>query len=399
MKEKKQMSKLKEYKLSDLCELIGGGTPKTTNPEYWDGDIPWLSVTDFNTGMKYCYDSEKKITEKGLKESSTKILKKGQIIISARGTVGVISMLGKDMAFNQSNYGIEANKKVTTNDFLYYLLKDKISEFLSVSYGAVFDTITKETFNQINVLIPSLPEQTAIAEVLSSLDDKIDLLHQENKTLEQLADTLFRHLFVDKVNNNLVKTTLGNLFEIKIGRTPPRKEQHWFSTNSKDIKWISIKDLGNSGVYIDTVSEYLTKEAVEQFNIPIIPSNTVLLSFKLTVGRVAITTEDMISNEAIAHFILKSDTTLFPEFLYLFLKSFNYETLGSTSSIADAINTQMIKDIELQIPDEAKLTDFKNQCEPVFHKIKSNINQIKILSGLRNTLLPKIMDGEVRIKI
>ena len=83
----------------------------------------------------------------------------------------------------------------------------------------------------------------------------------------------------------------------------------------------------------------------------------------------------------------------------MFLKSFNYETLGSTSSIADAINTQMIKDIELQIPDEAKLTDFKNQCEPVFHKIKSNINQIKILSGLRNTLLPKIMDGEVRIKI
>jgi len=99
------MSKWKEYRISELCELIGGGTPKTTVPEYWGGDIPWLSVTDFNTGRKYCFDAEKKITERGLKESSTKILKKGQVIISARGTVGVIAMLGKDMAFNQSNYG------------------------------------------------------------------------------------------------------------------------------------------------------------------------------------------------------------------------------------------------------------------------------------------------------
>ena len=186
------MSEWKEYRISDLCVLIGGGTPKTTNPEYWNGNIPWLSVTDFNTGRKFCFDAEKKITEKGLNESSTKILKKGQIIISARGTVGVISMLGNDMAFNQSNYGIDAKKEITTNDFLYYLLKDNLAEFLSVSYGAVFDTITKETFEQIKILLPTLPEQKSIAETLSSLDCKIDLLHRQNKILTQLAETLFR---------------------------------------------------------------------------------------------------------------------------------------------------------------------------------------------------------------
>lgn len=105
----------KECKLSEILHLIGGGTPKTSISEYWNGDIPWLSVTDFNTGRKYCYSAEKSITEKGLKESSTKILKKGQVIISARGTVGVVSMLGKDMAFNQSNYGIDANSEYTCN--------------------------------------------------------------------------------------------------------------------------------------------------------------------------------------------------------------------------------------------------------------------------------------------
>ena len=126
------MSEWKEYKLSDLLEIIGGGTPKTNVAEYWNGNIPWLSVTDFNTGKKYCFKAEKNITEKGLKESSTKILKKGQIIISARGTVGVISMLGRDMAFNQSNYGINANPELTFNEYLYYLLKYNLSNFFQI---------------------------------------------------------------------------------------------------------------------------------------------------------------------------------------------------------------------------------------------------------------------------
>jgi len=151
------MSEWKEYQLSEIMELIGGGTPKTTVPKYWDGNIPWLSVTDFNTGKKYCFDAVKKITERGLRESSTKILKKGQIIISVRGTVGVLSVLCRDMAFNQSCYGINAEKNLTSNAFLYYILKDNIASLQSASYGAVFDTITKETFSHIAVSLPPSP--------------------------------------------------------------------------------------------------------------------------------------------------------------------------------------------------------------------------------------------------
>ena len=92
--------------LSEIVELIGGGTPKTSIPEYLGGEIPWLSVVDFNKGKKYVFDTEKKITTQALNNSSTKILNKGDIIISARGTVGVISVLGKQMAFNQSCYGV-----------------------------------------------------------------------------------------------------------------------------------------------------------------------------------------------------------------------------------------------------------------------------------------------------
>lgn len=158
----KFMSEWKKYRLGDVVNLISGGTPKTSIPEYWNGDIPWLSVSDFNNGQKYVYCAEKSITQLGLNKSSTNILKKGQIIISARGTVGVISMLGRDMAFNQSNYGIDAKKEISDNHFLYYLLKNIVPVFLSNSYGAVFNTITKITFDHITINLPPLSEQKAM---------------------------------------------------------------------------------------------------------------------------------------------------------------------------------------------------------------------------------------------
>ncbi|MDR2085309.1 MAG: restriction endonuclease subunit S [Bacteroidales bacterium] len=145
------MGEWKEYRLGDVLELIGGGTPKTNNPAYWNGDIPWLSVVDFNNGMKYVAETEKYITHEGLRNSSTKILNKGDIIISARGTVGVIAILKKSMAFNQSCYGVRAKYDLTFNDYLYYLLK--------ISSVFLFDTerkITDEGLGQIGSGLPPM---------------------------------------------------------------------------------------------------------------------------------------------------------------------------------------------------------------------------------------------------
>ncbi|MCB4744104.1 MAG: restriction endonuclease subunit S, partial [Sulfurovum sp.] len=191
------MGEWREYKISDIADVIGGGTPKTSVDEYWNGDISWLSVVDFNTGKKYVSKTEKTITSLGLEKSSTKLLQVKDIIISARGTVGALAMLDKPMAFNQSCYGMRAKEDITTNDYLFYLLKDTVKQLQQASYGAVFDTITRNTFNETDILLPPLKEQKAIAEVLSSLDDKIDLLHRQNKTLEALAQTLFRQWFIE----------------------------------------------------------------------------------------------------------------------------------------------------------------------------------------------------------
>ena len=118
----------------------------------------------------------------------------------------------------------------------------------------------------------------------------------------------------------------------------------------------------------------------------------------MTVGRVAITAEDMLSNEAIAHFKFNNKTPFTKEFLYLFLKRYKYDSLGSTSSIVTAINSTMIKDMEVVIPSEKKMNTFQEKTEPLFNKIGRNQSQIRILEKLRDTLLPKLMNGEVKIE-
>ena len=128
-------------KLAEVVNIIGGGTPKRSVEEYWGGNIPWLSVKDFNNDYRMVSQSEETITELGLQKSSTKLLSEGQIIISARGTVGELAQVTKPMAFNQSCYGIDAKPEYAINDFVYYLLKNSISNIQRVTHGAVFDTI------------------------------------------------------------------------------------------------------------------------------------------------------------------------------------------------------------------------------------------------------------------
>lgn len=176
------VSEWKYIPIIDCIELIGGGTPKTSIAEYWGGDIPWLSVKDFNDDYRRVYKAEKHITESGLNNSSTKLLQKDDIIISARGTVGEMSMIPFPMAFNQSCYGIRA-KNGMDSIFLYYLLKSSIGQLKQMTHGSVFDTITRDTFANLIVGVPDEETQKVIASILVALDDKIELNIQLNDNL------------------------------------------------------------------------------------------------------------------------------------------------------------------------------------------------------------------------
>lgn len=172
-----------KYKLSEIMDLIGGGTPKTSNPDYWNGHIPWLSVKDFSNDFRYVYETEKSITELGLNNSSTKLLEKGDIIISARGTVGEIATIPYPMVFNQSCYGLRAKRDIVDKDYLYYLIKDSVRLLKKNTHGSVFDTITRDTFNGIEVDLPTHDIQKKIASILNRIDEKIEINSKINYNL------------------------------------------------------------------------------------------------------------------------------------------------------------------------------------------------------------------------
>ncbi|WOO34809.1 restriction endonuclease subunit S [Anaerocolumna sp. AGMB13020] len=277
--------------------------------------------------------------------------------------------------------------------YLYYLLKTMKLSFYGG--GSAVPTLNRNHIHPIKVFATfNTKIQKSIAKLLKDFDMKIELNNQINDNLLEQVMALFKNIFVEsKTEHKICKA--DEYFKISIGKTPPRKEQEWFSTDSQNIRWVSISDMGSSGVFISDSSEYLTHEAVNKFNVVIIPDNTVLVSFKLTVGRIAITDGVMTTNEAIAHF--KSSNMEINPYLYCYLKNFNFQSLGSTSSIATAVNSKIIKGMPFIIPKDDELRQFNEVAFPAFSMIKANQAETKNLTQLRDTILPKLMSGELDV--
>ena len=391
------MSEWKEYKLGEITTDIGDGLH---GPPYYteDGDYYFINGNNISKGKIIIKGDTKRVSQTEF-EKYKKPLTDKTILLSINGTIGNVGVYNNEKCILGKSACYLNLKDTVDKYFVYYIFTtdDFQSHLLNIATGTTIQNVPLKGLRESTILLPSLDEQECIASILCSLDDKIDLLNRENATLEALAETLFRHYFIENPNPDWKEGKLGDVAKIGIGRTPPRKETTWFSSSPKDVKWISIKDMGEQGAFIFNTSEKLTKEAVETFKIPIIPPNTVVLSFKMTVGRIGITTETMLSNEAIAHFLLDDYSPITKEYLYLYLKSYKFDTLGSTSSIVTSINSAMIKDIEMTIPDKETMNIFKAQVMPLFEKIKSNQQQMQTLAIQRDTLLPRLMSGEVKV--
>lgn len=373
-----------KYKLSDLVSIIGGGTPKTSKTEYWNGDIPWLSVKDFNNDFRYVYKTEKRITQLGLENSSTKILNKGDMIISARGTVGEIASIPYPMTFNQSCYGLRAKENMITSDFLYYLIKYNISILKNQTHGSVFDTITKSTFDEIWVDIPGIMMQDKIATILSMIDKKIELNYEINKNLEQQAKTIFKSWFIDydpfghqKPNNWLV-STLGNISIMGAGGDKPQ--------NVSQIK----TDLYQYPIY----SNGLSDEGLYGFtDKPKISEESVTVSARGTIGSVCLRHIPYVPIVRLVTLIPKTEI-ISAKYLYLWLKQLHITGTGTTQQQLTVPNFQKT---EILIPSQDIVIIFTNMVEPIFEKIWENQSENEKLSSLRDTLLPKLMSGEIDV--
>lgn len=184
--------------LSSLIQLTGGGTPKRSEETYWNGDIPWFSVRDVPSGSNvFVVDTDEKITELGLNKSSTKLLPKGTIIITARGTVGKLAFVGTEMCMNQSCYGIRGKE---VGDFYnYFNLNEAVSTLQRNTHGAVFDTITTKTFDTYSMAFSGVELANKFDAIVAPLLQKIEANVRQNIELETLRDTLLPKLLSGEI--------------------------------------------------------------------------------------------------------------------------------------------------------------------------------------------------------
>lgn len=401
----------KEVYIKDICTVLGDGLHGT--PEYDEkGDFYFINGNNLQEGHITIKKDTKRVSQKEFLKYQ-KELNDRTILVSINGTIGNVAkynnepcILGKSACFFNVKEDIDRN-------FIYYVISSPHfkKSIIQQATGTTIKNVSLKQMRDYHFLIPvNLSDQRKIAGILSALDSKIENNNKINANLEAQAEALFKSWFVDFTpfkDQPFVDSELGpipqgwkvgkadDFYKINIGKTPPRKEKEWFSKNESDNKWISISDMGNCGLFISNSAEKLTNAAIKKFNISLVPVNTILLSFKLTIGRVAISDCDLTTNEAIARFILPDECYL--EFSFLMLKLYNYSTLGSTSSIATAVNSKIIKSMKMVMPSLKVLEDFHTITNPLFEKIRFTQKENQRLAALRDTLLPKLMSGEIKL--
>jgi type I restriction enzyme S subunit len=319
-------------KISSLGEFDRGKSKHRPRDaaHLYGGPYPFIQTGDITNSGGRITTFRQTYSEAGLAQS--RLWPAGTLAITIAANIAETALLTFPACFPDSVVGFTANTAKADVRFIEYLFQAMRKQVKSHAYGSAQENINLEVLRKLEFPIPSLTTQTKIADYLTMLDDRITLLRETNTTLEAIAQALFKSWFVDfdpvhakmqgRAPEGMMEATaalfpdsfeeseLGPVpkgWEIKvmsdvstvgIGKTPPRKEPQWFSERATDVRWVSIRDMGAVGIYASKTSEFLTREAVGKFNVRVVPDNTVLMSFKLTVGRVALTDGEMTTNEA-----------------------------------------------------------------------------------------------------
>ncbi|MDK7171707.1 restriction endonuclease subunit S [Streptococcus oralis] len=406
-------------KLSDVVTIISGGTPKTSVKEFWDGDIDWLAVADFNSSNRYVSSASKKITDLGLNNSNTKMLEKGDLIISARGTVGAIAQLTKPMAFNQSCFGLRGKKDKLDTDYLYYWLKNYVDVLLNKSQGSVFNTINLSTFDDIKIELPSIADQRKISNLLTLFDDKIQTNNQINQELESMAKTLYDYWFVQfdfpDQNGKPYKSSGGkmvyhpelkreipegwgvekieNIAQTGSGGTPKSTNVSYYSNG--EIPWINSGELEQT--VITSTSNFITEEGLNNSSAKLFPSGTILVAmYGATAGKVSFLTFEASTNQAICAITL-TDIRMRYYLKNVIEDLYQYLVKLSTGSARDNLSQDMIKNIKVVIPSNDILDRFYDFSNNIIKEITKKQQENEQLTQLRDWLLPMLMNGQVKV--
>lgn len=398
----------KEYKIKEIAEVIGGGTPKTDNPNFWNGYIPWITPRDL-TGYSKMYISkgERMISNEGLKGSSARLLPKGTVLLTSRAPIGYVAIAENEICTNQGFKSLVINKELTNSKFIYYWIKNNVEYLQSIGTGTTFAEISGNVIKEIDIKLPPLPEQKAIASVLSSLDDKIDLLHQQNQTLEALAETLFRQWFIERrpehaegeakedwEEGKLEQLVLSANTGLDAIRRAPIVE------NYTGIKCLRIQDISQNKTY-DNWGNTEVKDS--DYVKAQLKRGDIIMARTCSPGILLHVQEDLnaVFNNGLAR--IRANENSHPIFLkYLFkTNEFTNHIYGISDGTAVQLNMKLgdLLSYDLKIPPKNFIDRFVEIVSEWNDKILANQQQIQTLTKLRDTLLPKLMSGEVRVKV
>jgi type I restriction enzyme, S subunit len=401
--------------LGNYVDIILGGTPATSKNEYWGGSIPWASVVDF-INDKYLYRTEKTITQKGLDNSNTKLLNIGDIIISARGTVGKMVMCAVPTAFNQSCYALRVKLNETLNqEYLFYLIKYKILELQQVSIGGVFDTIIKSTLENLKFKYVSPQTQQRIASILSAYDELIEVNNQRIKLLEETARELYKEWFVRMRFPGYKKAKFVK--GVPEGWAVKKVDDVADVTSSKRIflsdyvnegipfyrgKEISLKSNNESLNDLLYISPTKFKEIKKKFGAP--KAGDLLITAVGTIGNIYLV------NDSDGDFYFKDGNLIwlrdfenlelslyfyFYSISDVFTNALDSITIGSSQ---EALTIASLKKIQLILPNKELIDGFYQIANPIKNQIENLQQQNTQLRQIRDRLLPRLLSGKLAVK-
>ena len=390
------MDEWKEYSLKAMGSVITGKTPSKNNPEDWGVEVPFVTPSDYKNYRKKAFSSARNLSKNGIQRLKNKVLPPKSVLVTCIGSdMGKVVMNEVEVISNQQINSIIPDNNIVDNDFLYYCLVD-MYEILRMygGDGTAVPIVNKGDFENLETSLPHLPEQKAIASVLSSLDDKIDLLHRQNKILEAMAETLFRQWFVEEAEEGWEERKLGELVTITRGASPRPIVKY---VKNGSVPWIKIADAtGSNSFYINSTKEFIIEEGVSK-SVQVFPGD-LILSNSATCGLPFFVELDGCIHDG--WLLFRDFSTLSKFFVFFFLKQINRQLDSiADGSVQNNLNTGILKEYLLKIPDEDTLKKFDESVKPIINKMKSNNIQIRILSRLRDTLLTKLMSGEVRVQL
>ena len=399
----------KEVKIGDLGQIITGKTPKTAIKKNWGGKIPFLSPSD-DMSNKISPVTARTLTELGVAEVAKCLIPANSICVSCIGSdLGKVVKTDRELVTNQQINTIVPYSNVDS-DFVYYLMciVGKELNYISKTSTAV-PIINKSTFSDWNIVIPEkVEDQRRIASILSSLDRKIELNNKINADLEEMAQTIFKNWFVDfepfkdgkfvdselgMIPEGWKVGCLGDMGAVVCGKTPSKSNSNYYEG---DIPFIKIPDM-HGNVFVENSEDRLTEEGSLSQIKKLIPPYSLMVSCIATVGLVSINTKPSHTNQQINTVIPHNKSALF--YLYQHIKN-NEEFLknmgrGGTTTLN--VNTKSFSNIRLLIPSEIALDQFHGIVEGLFKKIELNMHESRTLSLLRDTLLPRLMSGEIEV--